>query len=355
MYHYRDQELPLADTVGYPNSTRHVRIHPETASPTRRTQYPSSPPWPAALPMWNEDAIQTFEETHPVFSDDDDLATDFNTIANCDIRPPAWAAVDDYYYERRGVLPARRFAIPASDAMWGQRSTIVSRSPSITSAGTPESSRCHDSYSRYRYQILNHAISEFEDDSEDDSTREPANRVEPSLSSATEVHPYHQERHPWPWSNRQAPATAAASGPSPRPLKRIKRVLHKILSKFKKKRPSGRLPSPTTYLTTAVVPVATMSAFTVIPAPWTAYDGVQYCVHDELNTGASILERTHTIQMHMAQRQPHPLTTATDQRATRVQIAMQTGGSEVDLLMMGTSRTRQNHDWQDGVIVDLMR
>ena len=357
MYHYRVQELPQADTMGYPTSTGHVRIHPRPATPACRTQYlvsPSRPPRPATPPMWNGEAIQTLEATYPVFSDDVDLATDFNTIANRDIRPPAWATVDDHYYERRGVPPARRFAIPSSDAMWGRQSTL-SRSPSsITIAGAPESSRGHDYYSSYRYQIPNQLISEFSDDSEDDEMREPANMVAPNLSSAMEVQPYHQERHLRPWSSRQAPATAAASGPS-RPLKGIKRVLHKIFNKFRRKRPPGRLPSPMTYLPTAPVPVATMGAFTVISAPWTAYDGVQYCVHDELNTGASLLERTHTFQMHVGQRQPHPLTMATDQADARVQIAMQTGGSEVDLLMMGTSRTRQRHDWEDGVIVDLMR
>ncbi len=333
MYHYRGQELPQADTLGYPTSTRHVIVHPQN-------QYlvsPSRPYWRASPPMRNESAIQTFEATHPVFSGDVNLVTDVNTILNCDIRPPPWATVDNHNHERRGVRPARRLAIPSSDAVWGRRRTLSRSTGSITSVGALESSRGSNYYSRYWYQTPHHAISESEDDSEDE-TREPVNTVAPSLSGATEVHPYHQERYSRPWSNRRGPATAAVSGPSPRPLKGIKRVLHKILSKFRRKRPSGRLPPTTAYIPAALVPAATASAVTIILAPCNAYDSVQYCVHDEFNTGASTLERTHTIQMQIAQRQPHPLTTETDQTVARVRRAVQTGSNEyLGLIMMGTS------------------
>ena len=335
MYQSRAQARPQGDTGGYHTPPRHIIFHPRTAIPGRHAQYLVSPPWR------NEYANQAFEDIQPVFSNVD-LATDVNTLMNRDIPPPAWATIDDHYHERRGVPPARRLATP-SDAVRRMRISM-SRSTSIT--GTPEPSRGSNYYSRYRYQIPHHTISEMEDDSEDDSenyseedeAREPANTAQ-----------YHSR----PWSDRQAPATAAASR---HPLKGLKRVLHKLLSKLRRSRSSGRLPPTPTYLPTAPVHAAPTSAFTVGPIPWNAYDDTQYYTHGELNTGASILERTHTtIHVHVAHGQHHPLTVATEQAAARVQRAMETGNSELDLLMRGMSRTRQVHDWQDGVVMDLVR
>ena len=336
MYQSRTLVRPQADAGSYPTPPKNLILHPHPAVPMRRAQYlvsPSHPSWPASPPEY---AIQAFD---PALSNLD-LATDVNTLMNRNNRPPGWTAVDDYYHERR-------FATPSSDAVWGRHRTQISVSRSTSITGTPESSRGSNYHSRYRYRIPHHAISEIEDDSEDhsedysedyseeDEAREPA------------------EHHSRPWSDRQAPAIAAASGPSRRPLKGLKRVLHKLLSKLRRKRSSGRVPSSTTHLPTTPLQAAPTSAFTVSSTPWNAYDDVHYYTHDELTTGASILERTHTtIEVHVTHGQRHPLTVATGQAAERVQWAMQTGNSELGILMRGASRTRQVHDWEDGVVMD---
>ena len=341
MNQYRAQPRPQADTRGYPTPPRPLIFHPQTAPPAPRAQYLVSPSWLASPPVWNEYANHAFEDIQPVLSDVD-LATDVNTLMNRDIPPPAWATIDRHYHERR-------LAAPSSDAVWGRQSTRISMSRSTSSTGTPESSRGNNHYSRYRYQTPHHAISEIEDDSEDysedyseeDEEREPASTA---------------EYRPGSWSDRQAPATAAASGPSRRPLKGLKRILHKLLSKLRRNRSSRRLPPPPRYLPTAPVQAAPTRAFTMSSTPCNAYDSVQYYTHDELNTGPPILERTHTtVQVHVVHGQRHPLTVATEQATARVQRAMQTGNSELDLLMRGASRTRQLHGWQDGVVMDLMR
>jgi hypothetical protein len=357
MYTSRTQELPRADTGGHLTPPRHLTRHPQTASRTRHAQYPvspSRPSRPAPPPMRTEHAIQAFEDTQPVFSDFD-LVTDCNTLMNRHIAPPAWATVDDDYHEIRRVRPARGPAAPSSDAVRRRQRTQVSVSrstSSITGNGTPGSSRSSNSpayYSRHQYQTPHLVISEIEDSSEDEAT-EPASMVASNSPSAMGVHQprsYHHEGQSRPLSDRQAPAKAGASGPSRRPLKGFKRMVQKLLDKFRSKGTSGRLPPPTRNLPPVPVPVTTTGIVTMSSVPWNTYDGVQYYVHGGLNTSALSLQRTHTPL--------HPLTGATDQAAARVQMAMQTGSSELELLMRSTDRMRQVHDWQDGIIVDLMR
>ena len=363
MYRSSVQEIPREDIGGYFNPPRHLTRYTQTAFPTRRAQYfgspsrPSHPSRPVPPPMRNEHAIHAFEFTQPVFSNFD-LVTDHNTLMNSDIAPPAWATIDDHYYEMRRNRSARGFPIPPSDAVRRRQRAQVSvprSTSSMTGTSTPFSSRGGNSpayHSHHLYRNPHLSISEIEDDSEDEA-RGPPSMAESESPSYMEVHEpssYHRERRSRPLSDRRAPATAAAPGPSRRPLKGLKRMLRKFLNNFRSKRSSERLQP---YLPTAAIPVATTGVFTVSPAPWNTYNSVQYHASDALNTGAYILETTRTVQQHTAPR--HPLTNATEQAAARVQMAMDTGSSEIGLLMRSADTVREVQDWQDEVVVALMR
>lgn len=294
----RAQELHRVDTEDYSTPPRHFTRYPPTASSTRHGRYPvspSRPSWSASPPIRNERAIQTVDVPLPV-SVNVDLVTDYNTLMNCYIPPPAWATTD--YHEIRRAPAARRF---------------------ITGSNSPAD------HSHHLYRMPHPVVSEIEDGSEEDDAREP-------------------------WRDA---ATAATSSSPRRPRKGLKKWLHRFFGKLKRKRSSGRLRPTTTYLPTVPVPVATTSAFTVSSAPRSAYDSVQYRPHDRLNTGAFILDRTYTFQQHMPP--CHPLTTATEQAAARVQMAMQTDSSGLELLMSSTRRARRIYDRQDGIIVELTR
>jgi len=355
MYGSWAQEIPREDTGGYFPPHRHLTRYTQTSFPTRRAQHfgsPSHPSWPAPPPMRSEYAIQAFEVTQPVFSNFD-LVTDHNTLMNIDIAPPAWATIDDHYYEMRRTRPARGFAIPLSDAVRPRQRAQVSvprSTSSMTGTGTSVSSRGSNSpayHSHHLYRNPHLSISEIEDGSEDEA-RGPPSMAESDSSSSVEVHEpssYHRERRSRPLSDRQAPATAAAPGPSRRPPKGLKRVLTKFLNNFRSKRSSERLQP---YLPTAAIPVATTGVVTVSPAPWNTYNSVQYHAYDVLNTGAYILETTRTVQQHTAPR--HPLTNAREQAAARVQMAMDTGSSEMEFIMRSAGRVREVQDWQDGVV-----
>jgi len=364
MYDAWAQEIPREDTGGYFTPPRHLTRSTQTAFPTRRTQHfgspsrPSHPPWPVPPPRRSEYAIQAFEATQPVFSNFD-LVTDHNTLMNIDIAPPAWATIDDHYHEMRRTRPARGFAIHPPDAVRRRERTQVSVSrstSSMTGTSTPFSSRGSNSPAYYSHRLYRNphlSISSIEDGSEDEA-RGPLSMAESDSSSSVEEREpssYHRGRLSRPLSDRQAPATAGASDPARRPPKGLKRMLKRFLNNFRSKRSSEPLPP---YLPTAAVPVATTGFTTLSPAPWNTYNSVQYSAYDGLNTGVYTLEATRTVRQHTTARR-HPLTNATEQTAARVQMAMQTGSSELELIMSSTRRVRDIHDWQDGIVMGLMR
>jgi hypothetical protein len=347
---HRVQGLPRAETTGhaYTMPYRQNILYSQPPPIMRPASYRVSPPFPsppASAFIWNGHTDQVFEATEP------DIFTDYNTLANCYIRSPIWATVDDEHWARRGHPPARSYRglpIPSPDTPRRPQRTETSVSRFRGIITSPPASSGGDTfymyYSSYQYQASHSLIPGIEDVTEDEDASEPASTTVSDPSSVMEFSSHYHERHLRPLSGTREQATTAAPRPAGPKLKKFKKAFHWAFNNLRKKRPPKHIP-PSPHPAASALPIAagTTRAITLSPSTRSTYDIGPYTTSYRPNAGVPNLERT-------SMPQPHPLTLARIRTAERVRQARQTGSSELRCIEGWNDGVRQLHDQQDRIV-----